>query len=200
MNTRMCEKCYNSIEFLLTVPVKKIWGVNVYSASVYSKNMQKLIRGVKYHRQKELAFFQAKIMFDYWQRLECSNENFLIVPVPMHKKRVKKRKYNHMQLVADEFSKLTGYEVATDLITREKETQPQYRLTIKERENNLSGAFKVDKTLYNGEKLLIIDDILTTGSTIKEMIKSFQDVGVYNITGFTTSCTEANMIHQKSCI
>ena len=176
----------------------KILNKQVYSASVYAKNLQKLIRGIKYHNQTELAHFQAKIMYDFWQTLPVSEEKFVIVPVPLHKNRLKDRKYNHMALVAEEFAKFTGYTVNDNLIHRIKETKPQYRLSIKEREANLKDAFKVDKSSYDGENLLIIDDILTTGSTLKAMIQAFIDTDIYDITAFTTSCTESHAVHQET--
>ena len=191
----MCRKCYDSIEFLPSSPVMRIMQKKVYSAAIYARTLQRLIRGIKYHNQVELAYFQAKIMYDYWQTLDISEKNFVIVPVPLHKKRMKDRKYNHMMLVAEEFSKLTGYKVDNALITRIKETKPQYRLSIKEREENLKGAFHVDKSFYDGESLLVIDDILTTGSTLKAMIKAFAEVVIYDITAFTTSCTESHVGH-----
>lgn len=197
-NTKMCKKCYDTIDFLPPYPVMKILNKQVYSASVYAKNLQKLIRGIKYHNQTELAHFQAKIMYDFWQTLPVSEEKFVIVPVPLHKKRLKDRKYNHMALVAEEFAKFTGYTINDNLIHRIKETKPQYRLSIKERESNLKDAFKVDKSSYDGENLLIIDDILTTGSTLKAMIQTFIDADIYNITAFTTSCTESHAVRQET--
>ena len=92
-------------------------GVNIFSAGVYEKKLQKLIRGLKYHRQKELAFYLAKFMYEYWQNLD-DGRDFQVVAVPEHKNRIKKRKYNHMELVADEFCKLTGYTPNFELIKR----------------------------------------------------------------------------------
>ena len=60
--------------------------------------MQKLIRGVKYHNQKELAYFQAKFMAEYFKSLKL-NKNFTVVPVPLYKQRKKERGYNHMELL-----------------------------------------------------------------------------------------------------
>lgn len=189
-NALMCPNCYEKINLLPLKILTNIDSIPVYCACVYEKEIQKLIRGLKYHNQKELAFFQAKLMFDYWQNLSLSGEKFVIVPVPLYKSRQKKRKYNQMQLVAQEFSKLTGYEVKDDLIKRVKDTKPQYKLSKKEREENLHNAFECVKENYNGEKLLIVDDILTTGSTMEEMAKTLQKSGLEDLTIFVTSCTK----------
>jgi predicted amidophosphoribosyltransferase len=98
-----------------------------------------------------------------------------------------------MSLVAQEFSILTGYEFKKDLIYRIKDTKPQYKLSLKEREKNLKNAFHAEKKNYNKEKILLIDDILTTGSTIKEMVKTLKNSGISDVTVFVTSCTEYNL-------
>ncbi len=186
-SVKMCSKCFDELEFLPVQVNRKFNGVNIYCAGVYSKNLQKMIRGLKYHNQKDLAYYQAKFMWLYWEKLGLS-QDFQIVPVPIFPKRKKKRKYNHMELVAEEFSKLSGYEVNFDLIKRIKDTKPQYKLNKAQRMMNLSNAFEIDKTkLIKDKQILIIDDICTTGSTFEEMIKEFNNVGVYDITCFATT-------------
>ena len=86
-----------------------------------------------------------------------------------------------MNLVGKEFCRITSNTLNTELITRIKDTKPQYKLKREERIKNLSNAFKVDKSKYNGKTLLIIDDICTTGSTFEEMIKELQKNGINDI-------------------
>lgn len=196
-NTVLCEGCQKKIRFLPKKIVKTINNVDVYSMTIYTGIIMKLIRGLKYHGQKELAYFHAKLMYDYWKGLEISKENFIILPVPMHKSREKKRGYNHMLLIAQEFSKLTGYELNTDLIQRVKNTKPQYALTKKEREKNLEGAFEVNiknSKPMNSTRILILDDIITTGSTISEIINTLRSCDYHKVKAFTTSCSEYNII------
>lgn len=185
-SSKMCPSCYDKLEFLDINANRIINGVDIFCAGVYTKELQKLIRGVKYHRQKELAYFQAKFMYEYFLKLGFEKE-FVIVPTPMHAKRVKKRKYNHMDLVCAEFAKLSGFECCFDLIKRVKDTKPQYKLSRKERLKNLSEAFEVDKTLLTNKSILLMDDICTTGSTFEEMIKALKSAGVADITCLATS-------------
>ena len=177
---KMCPECFDSLSYLNFYPLKIIDGVNVYICGTYDKNLQKLIRGLKYHKQKELAFFLAKFMYNYWQRIEHA-ENFQVVPTPLHVNRIKKRKYNHMELVAEEFCRFTGYSLNNHLIKRVKDTKPQYRLSKKERAVNLSNAFEVDTFKDLGLPVLLLDDICTTGSTFEEMIKTCRTVGITDI-------------------
>ena len=100
-----------------------------------------------------------------------------------------------MEEVAKELAILTGWDVCTDLIVRIKETKPQYKLKTKQRQENLHNAFKVFDKNYNGENILIIDDILTTGSTLSEMIKTFHNVGIVKLTGLITSTVHGNSVN-----
>ena len=92
-----------------------------------------------------------------------------------------------MELVAKEFCYLTGYEYNCDLIKRIKDTKPQYKLTKKERAENLHGAFEVDKSKNLNKKVLIVDDICTTGSTFEEMINEFKRNEICDIICFATT-------------
>lgn len=186
-SVRMCSQCFDELDFLPVEINRRFNGVEIYCAGVYNKNLQKMIRGLKYHRQKDLAYYQAKFMYQYWQRLNIEGD-FQIIPVPIYPKRKKQRKYNHMDLIAEEFAQMTGFCVNTNLIKRVKDTKPQYKLNKAQRMLNLSKAFEVDKSAYiERKKVLIIDDICTTGSTFEEMIKELNNTGIYDIVCFATT-------------
>jgi len=186
-SVKMCSKCYDELDFLPVKPNRIHNDIRIYCAGVYSKNLQKMIRGLKYHNQKDLAYYQAKFMYEYWQKLNLEGD-YEIIPVPIFHKRKKQRKYNHMELVAKEFSTLTNYEINFNLIKRIKDTKPQYKLNKAQRLDNLYNAFEVDKNhIHKNKKILIIDDICTTGSTFEEMIKELNKNGIYDITCFATT-------------
>lgn len=179
-SVKMCPDCFNELCYTDFSANRIIDGVNIYVCGVYNKNLQKLIRGLKYHKQKELAFYLAKFMYEYFEKLGL-NKEFQVVPVPLHTNRIKKRKYNHMELVAEEFCRLSGFAPNFEVIKRIKDTKPQYRLSRKERMQNLAGAFVVDKEKYLHLPLLLIDDICTTGSTFEEMISALKNEGITEI-------------------
>lgn len=183
---KMCSKCYDDMDFLPVQINRIIEGKKVYCAGVYSKNLQKLIRGLKYHNQKDLAYYLAKFMAEYFSKI-TDKTDFEIIPVPIYPKREKKRKYNHMNLVGEELARLTNNSLNKNLIKRVKDTKPQYKLKRHERMQNLNGAFEVDKSNYTGKTLLLIDDICTTGSTFEEMIKEFAKHGITDIICFAAT-------------
>lgn len=185
-SVKMCTSCYDELNFSDFRANRVIFGIDIFSCGVYEKNLQKLIRGLKYHRQKELAYYLAKFMYEYFQKLGIEKQ-FQVIPVPLHKNRVKKRKYNHMELVAEEFCKLSGNILNTELIKRIKDTKPQYKLTRQERMKNLENAFWVDKTKDLRLPVLIIDDICTTGATFEEMISALKKAGTEDITCLASS-------------
>lgn len=183
---KMCTKCYETLDFLPVKVNRIIEGKKIYCAGIYSKNLQKMIRGLKYHKQRELAYYLAKFMSEYFEKI-TNKHDFEVVPVPIFYKREKTRKYNHMTLVGEEFCRLTQNTLNINLIKRIKDTKPQYKLKKFERIQNLTGAFKVDKEKYQGKTLLIIDDICTTGSTFEEMIKEFTKNKITDIICFAAT-------------
>lgn len=182
----MCSSCYDTMEHLPLKVTRIIDGKKIYCAGVYEKTLQKLIRGLKYHNQKDLAHYLAKFMAEYWIKTE-SGTDFQVVPTPIYFKRLKKRKYNHMELVGEEFATLAELEYNPNLITRIKNTKPQYNLKKTEREKNLKNAFEVHPENLKSGKILLIDDICTTGSTFEEMIRELQKHNINDIVCFAAT-------------
>lgn len=194
-NSIFCSTCYDAIDFLPFKPVETLSNADIYSCFLYKENIQKMIRAVKYHNKKELAIFQAALMFKYWQKINNKKDYYTVIPVPLHKERLKQRKFNHMELVAKEFCKLANYDYEENLILRVKNTVPQYKLSKKEREKNLSGAFKINTNIKLPDSILLIDDITTTGTTISEIIKELNKINLNDVTALTTAIPENNSFY-----
>lgn len=166
--------------------LKEIFGCKVYVCTLYDDVIKKLIKDLKYNKKKHLAKLHAEIMFEYFERLKLDT-NFLILSVPIHKNRKKERKYNHMDLVADEFSLLTGFKNNKKFLLRIKDTQKQFKLHRQERIKNIKNAFALNENenIDKNTNLLIIDDITSTGTTLEEIIKLLQNKGYTNLTALT---------------
>lgn len=186
-NLQMCSKCFDDIDLKDYEIDRKILNCDIYCATTYSNIVQKLIRGLKYHKKSDLAYYQAKIMFNYWKELGLNTNEIQVIPVPLYKAREKSRKYNHMNLVGEEFCKLTGYTLNKELVERIKDTLPQYKLNRKERMENLDKAFRINKTKIINKPILLIDDICTTGATFESIIEELNKNGIYDIMGFATA-------------
>lgn len=182
----LCSKCHSKIRFLPAGIVRTIQNCDVYAATIYDGIIKTLVKDLKYYKKKKLAIIQAQIMFEYWQQLNIQ-DNYTILPVPIHSHRLKERKYNHMDLVADEFAKLTNFEVNKKFLLRIKDTKKQFKLNKKERIQNIKNAFDISKNVEMSKdtNILVIDDITSTGTTLEEIIKVLKKNGYKNITALT---------------
>lgn len=104
-----------------------------------------------------------------------------LVPVPLSKKRRRSRGYNQAQLLAEALAELTGVPAENHLLLRVADTSPQRRLSAKERKNNLKNAFQMSKKIVQLEKVLLIDDIYTTGSTADAAAETLMRAGVKKV-------------------
>ena len=102
----------------------------------------------------------------------------LVVPVPLHPKRLQERGFNQSGLLAKEFSRRLGLPISFDLLVRKKWTQPQTRLNRKERLENVKGAFGLcEADAVRGRRILLLDDVFTTGTTLSECAKTLKRAG-----------------------
>lgn len=133
---------------------------------VYEDKIVAIIRNLKFHNRKYLAKNIAYWLFELYKK-----ENFdcdIIVPVPMTNERLKKRGYNHSTLIAKHLGELLNIPVDEQNLCKIKETKTQVGLGYKLRRKNLQGSFKTkDRTFFKDKKVLIIDDVFTTGATIE---------------------------------
>lgn len=138
------------------------------SACVYDDFSKKLILDFKFHDKTDLAPFLAKMMYVAGKDIFNAGVD-VIIPVPMHYTRMLKRRYNQAALLAKELGKLSNTKVCYNAVVKIKMTKPQAQCTGAERIKNVKDAFcvKASKSLQ-GKRVLLIDDVLTTGSTLKE--------------------------------
>jgi len=93
----------------------------------------------------------------------------IVLPVPLHLKRLKERGFNQSGLLAGELARRLGAPVSFNAIARKNRTQPQTRLNRKERLENVKGAFEIRRAQsVRGRRILLIDDVFTTGATLSE--------------------------------
>lgn len=135
----------------------------------------------KYRGRREYAAYYASCMADVLGPFIRACRADALIPVPLHRSRLKVRGYNQAQVLAEALSNLTGIPVRADLIARTEKTAPMKDLTAAERQNNLKRAFKIRQNDVKLSIIIIIDDIYTTGSTIDAMSREFRNAGVERI-------------------
>lgn len=125
----------------------------------------------KYHNRRIYGEFYAQELYRLYEEWIRTWEIDLIIPVPLHRNRRRKRGYNQAEIVAKHLGKLMNIPVDTKAVVRNKYTEPQKILDNEERRKNLRDAFEVRKSELKSRNILLIDDIYTTGSTIDEVAK-----------------------------
>ena len=104
-----------------------------------------------------------------------------LVPVPLHKKKKRKRGYNQAQVLAEELSRIWQLPVLDDLVIRVKNTRPMKGIEGTERQNNLKKAFKLGRNDVKLNTIIVIDDIYTTGSTVDAVARVCREGGIANV-------------------
>ncbi|MGH1536673.1 MAG: double zinc ribbon domain-containing protein [Gammaproteobacteria bacterium] len=107
----------------------------------------------------------------------------LIIPVPLHKKRICQRGYNQALEIARIVSKHISSELDYDTVYRNRDTSVQMELPAKQRHKNVQGAFSVKEnaTVLKNKHICIVDDVMTTGNTVNEVAKCARNVGAKKI-------------------
>ncbi|UCH12380.1 MAG: ComF family protein [Candidatus Omnitrophota bacterium] len=110
------------------------------------------------------------------------NEFDAIIPVPLHKTKIRERTFNQAELLANDFSRRNGIPVYADNLIKAKHTPPQTELSKEGRASNIKGAFKItDSSFLKGKNILLMDDVFTTGYTLNECAKILLEGGAGSV-------------------
>ncbi len=151
------------------------------------KSVSDSIARFKYRGRQEYAAYYAACMAETFAEFISACQADALIPVPLHKSRLRVRGYNQAQVLAEELSALTGIPMFPDLVERVEKTAPMKDLSAAERQNNLKRAFKICRNDVKLNTIIIIDDIYTTGSTIDALAEVFQQSGVEKVYFVTLS-------------
>lgn len=146
--------------------------------------MRQAIHQLKYQNLKAISASLAALLADYLLLTPLPGE--ALVPVPLHPRRLRERGYNQAALLAKELGKLMNLPVIMDCLIRVKEAKPQVRTTtVKERRENVTGAFVCRGDKINGKQIILIDDVCTSGATLEACATALKNNGAISIWGLT---------------
>jgi ComF family protein len=129
---------------------------------------RKLLHKLKYKRKPEIGVFLGKELGASLNQSKYFTKIDAIVPVPLHKSRLKTRGYNQSLMIALGISEVTGWDVYTDLLLRVHATETQTKKNKEERWKNVSGKFAVENSeRVKNKSVLLVDDVVTTGATLE---------------------------------
>lgn len=166
-----CEKCYDEIR-RKHIPIPSgARGFRCISTFVYDGKVRRMILRLKFYDRIQYIPQIAELLAKDIENTYSGERFDFITAVPMHQKDLKKRGYNQSALLAKELSKRLDLPYR-ETIDKIKRTKKQHQLKYNERKTNLNGAFKViDKDEVEGKKVLIVDDIITSGYTLGNCCK-----------------------------
>lgn len=134
----------------------------------YEGKLKQALAALKYDRHAELGEIFGRWIGQTWLESSLVQQKLTLIPIPLHAQKLKERGFNQAELIARGFSQVTGYPIQPHALIRFKETKAMYRLKPRERAENLKNAFKIGIITNLTSKILLIDDIYTTGTTAKE--------------------------------
>jgi ComF family protein len=152
------------------------------AAARFEGPLQELIHRFKYgnkiHLSRPLGLLTATVLGDFHPAVSAD----CIVPVPLHRRRLRERGFNQSQLIGRILAKSWEIPLSVHNLRRIRWTTPQTGLSAAERERNIRGAFAVVKPdRLEGKRLLLVDDVYTTGSTVTECAKTLRQSGAKEV-------------------
>jgi ComF family protein len=152
------------------------------SAAAFHGTVQELVHRFKYGRKvhlvRPLGLLTARSLSDFAKGAAPDR----IVPVPLHRKRLRERGFNQSQLLGAILAKRWSIPLSIHNLRRVRWTEPQVGLSASDRERNVRGAFAVaDPGRFREKRLLLVDDVYTTGSTVKECARTLTRAGAAEV-------------------
>ncbi len=186
----ICYDCYDSLDIVNSSYFDSDINIQLHYSLFYNGFLKNVIDRFKFRGQNYLYKSLGDIMSDTLKNLGLTKSFDLIVAVPMHKSDQKIRGYNQSFLLAKRISKNTGIPFNPAILQKIKETKQQHSLNPIERRKNLNNSFKTSKTnsVY-GKRILIVDDIITTGETIRAVSHALKECSLSSVEaiGLTSS-------------
>ena len=153
------------------------------SWAVFDSPIQEALHTLKYRRNAGIGEALALHMSEFVQSLYWKID--LLIPVPLGKRRLKERGYNQVGLVAEPLAYHVGRQYAPNALWESRETRSQVGLSISKRRENVFGAYQANTEIVKRKSVLLMDDVATTGSTIRSCTQALLDAGAREVYALT---------------
>ncbi len=170
----LCDECAEGLERFNAAPVIK--GVDGFTAAyLYNDVSAAMVKRLKYNGARYLAPVLAGAL-----EIPAEWQIDAAVPVPLHKTRLRQRGFNQSELIARPLCRRLDIPLRTDLLFRVRDTDAQTHRTARGRQTALKGAFLADDSV-RGMRLLLVDDVRTTGATLRECAEELKRRGAASV-------------------
>jgi len=140
--------------------------------------LQNLVHNLKYNGSFRVGIFLGKLIGKELQNTINKWNANLILPVPLHHLKKAERGYNQSYYICKGIQKYSNAKVYTSIIQRKRYTESQTTMDLRERKNNIENAFQISKSaMVKSKRIIVVDDVITTGATITECGKLLLDEG-----------------------
>ena len=188
----LCGSCEKDLQTCAYSPARAATvldaGVEAFSAFAYRAQAAALVKALKFGADYTAALPLAEGMTAVYTRFPTLREADVCVPVPVHYRRLRRRGYNQAAVLARVFSQQTGMPVMEDALVRVHHKHSQVGQGRMARLHNIQGAFRVSvrgESRLAGARVLLVDDVLTTGATSDACARALMDAGAQTVAVLT---------------
>lgn len=192
VDTVWCARCQSEIDWLpVNLQRQTITdNLTVVASESHAGKLRHAVQALKYAGARPLAAALGQRLTEAYLTLDWSVD--LIIPTPMHHDRLQQRGYNQAALIALQMAKECNIPYSETALIRHKYTRTQVGLNREERQINMRDAFTADTNIVLGQRVLIIDDVLTTGATIGGCAQTLYDSGATAVFGLTVTAARSD--------
>jgi ComF family protein len=177
ISTRLCSKCQ----------AQPLQIEQIRSVALFLGPLRQGIHRFKYEKLSSLADPFGALLADYWHTAQLTAD--WLIPVPLHPSRERDRGYNQSNLLAQRLAAQVGIPVISKGLRRTRVTAVQMELNAAQRKDNVSGAFACADQRVQGARVIIIDDVCTTGATLEACAEALLKTGAASVMGLTLART-----------
>ena len=171
----ICSYCEKKIQgsCLPVWETTKLGNLPVFAWGKYEGYLKRSIACLKYEDKPELGVLLGEWLGQSWLDTPQgkNNSRLTVVPIPLHQHKLKLRGFNQSTKIAQGFCQVTGYSLQPQILIRRRNTEAMFSLNPQQRRENVQNAFVVNKNFHSKiarSKIVLLDDIFTTGSTLRE--------------------------------
>lgn len=183
----LCDDCKRKLKGVISEPKlvsDTISDFDIYTMSSYDSFAADMVKIIKYKPSKKLAKVLGKMCAEQGGLKSFLRPDDVLVPVPMHKKRLDERGFNQAAVIAEQYAEAAGCHLSPAIV-RSRFTKPQASCDETERMHNLENAFAlnpdIERSAFIGKRFILIDDVATTGTTLEKCSAPLKSLGASEI-------------------